>query len=323
MLENNKDKTKQKALGRGLGSLLGNMAPMSNNSTDRADEKKLNDIDLLKPVGLPTSINESTNKNSIVEVSIHKLVQGSFQPRSSFDKKSIEDLAQSIKQNGIIQPILVRKKNKDEYEIIAGERRWRAAQVAGFHQVPVIIKEIANQQALEFGIIENIQRENLNPIEEAQAYQRLVREFNLSQQEVSEKVGKERSTVTNSIRLLSLPKKIQDYIAMDSLSSGHAKLLLSLENQEDVLKLADSIIKNKLSVRAVEKYIKNLKEEKIEKNILQTNDIRERLIKGMEDSLQKKLSTKTSIVYKEGKGKIEISFFNDDQLTDLINNLMK
>jgi ParB family chromosome partitioning protein len=323
MLENNRDKLKQKALGRGLGSLLGNVSSLNENQVVSESSKNTNSKSASQDMAYTKPADELAAKNLVFEVSIHKLVQGAFQPRSSFDKASIEELAQSIKKNGIIQPILVRKKNKDQYEIIAGERRWRAAQLVGLHEVPVIVKDIENQQALEFGIIENIQREDLNPIEEAQAYQRLAREFNLSQQEISEKVGKERSTVTNSIRLLSLPKKIQDYIAMDSLSSGHAKLLLSLENQEQVLKLAESIIKNKLSVRAVEKYIKTLKEEKVEKNIFKSNDIKERLVKGMEENLQKKLSTKTTITYKDGKGKIEILFFNDDQLTDLINNLMK
>lgn len=239
------------------------------------------------------------------------------QPRKTFDEDSLQELSDSIKQVGLIQPILVQDR-KDHYEIIAGERRWRAAKLAGLKEVPVIIRDYSEQEIMEISLIENIQREDLNPIEEAQAYKRLLTEFNLKQDEVAERVSKSRTAVTNSIRLLKLDDKVQQMVIDDMISTGHARALLSVENAEEQYELAQKIFDEKLSVREVEKLVKNL--HKPEKPKKKPDDKTLQIIyQDIEDKLKQKLSTKVTVTSKgEGSGKIEIEFYNHEDLDRLL-----
>lgn len=239
------------------------------------------------------------------------------QPRKTFDEDSLQELSDSIKQVGLIQPILVQDR-KDHYEIIAGERRWRAAKLAGLKEVPVIIRDYSEQEIMEISLIENIQREDLNPIEEAQAYKRLLTEFNLKQDEVAERVSKSRTAVTNSIRLLKLDDKVQQMVIDDMISTGHARALLSIENAEEQYELAQKIFDEKLSVREVEKLVKNL--HKPEKPKKKPDDKTLQIIyQDIEDKLKQKLSTKVTVTSKgEGSGKIEIEFYNHEDLDRLL-----
>lgn len=239
------------------------------------------------------------------------------QPRKNFDEDSLQELADSIRQVGVIQPILVQDR-KDHYEIIAGERRWRAAKLAGLKEVPVIIRDYTEQEIMEISLIENIQREDLNPIEEAQAYKRLLEEFNLKQDEVAERVSKSRTAVTNSMRLLKLGEKVQQMVIDEMISTGHARALLAVEDQEEQYELAQKIFDEKLSVREVEKLVKNLhKPEKVQKK--QENQTMQVIYQDIEDKLKQRLSTKVTVTSKgEGSGKIEIEFYNHEDLDRLL-----
>ena len=231
------------------------------------------------------------------------------QPRKSFDEDSLQELSDSIKQVGLIQPILVQDR-KDHYEIIAGERRWRAAKMAGLKEIPVIIRDYSEQEIMEISLIENIQREDLNPIEEALAYKRLLEEFNLKQDEVAERVSKSRTAVTNSIRLLKLGDKVQQMVIDDMISTGHARALLAVENPEEQYILAQKIFDEKLSVRDVEKLVKNLhKPEKSKKDGKDKTLLA--IYQDIEDKLKQRLSTKVTVTSKgEGSGRIEIEFYD-------------
>ena len=244
------------------------------------------------------------------------------QPRKTFDEDSLQELSDSIKQVGLIQPILVQDR-KDHYEIIAGERRWRAAKLAGLKEVPVIIRDYSEQEIMEISLIENIQREDLNPIEEAQAYKRLLTEFHLKQDEVAERVSKSRAAVTNSIRLLKLSDEVQQMVIDDMISTGHARTLLAVEDKDEQYNLAQRIFDEKLSVRDVEKLVKNLhKPEKAPKKT--ENKTMEVIYQDIEEKLKQKLSTKVVVTSKgEGAGKIEIEFYNNedlDRILDMIGN---
>lgn len=252
-------------------------------------------------------------------VKITKVEPNREQPRKHFDEDALQELADSIKQFGLLQPILVQDRG-DYYEIIAGERRWRAAKLAGLKEVPVIIRNYTNQEIVEISLIENIQREDLNPIEEAMAYKRLLEEFNLKQDEVAERVSKSRTTVTNSMRLLKLCDGVQQMIIDDMLSTGHARALIPIEDVEQQLQLAQKIFDEKLSVRDVEKLVKailkpddKLKKEEPPKNL-------QYIYQDIEDRLKEKLSRKVSINAKgkNGAGKIEIEFYSNEDLDRLI-----
>ena len=259
----------------------------------------------------------------IWQIQVDKLVSGEFQPRTEFDKQKINELAASIKEHGILQPIVARKLSANKYEIVAGERRWRAAQVAGLHQVPVILKEMANQKALELALIENIQREDLNPIEEAEAYQKLSEEFNLTQQQVADKVGKERATIANSLRLLLLPKSLREMLQKSEISTGHAKVLLAVSDAKTQLEFAQKIRQDKVSVRQLEKMVASLNI--VKKTETKTGSVdksvTDRLIAGLGEELQKILGTKVSIDYSNAKGKIAIHFYSDEELTQIVDRL--
>lgn len=243
------------------------------------------------------------------------------QPRKNFDEDALLELSDSIKQFGVIQPIVVQDR-KDHYEIIAGERRWRAAKLAGIKEVPVIIKNYTEQEIVEISLIENIQREDLNPIEEAQAYKRLLTEFNLKQDEVAERVSKSRTAVTNSMRLLKLSEEVQQMVINDMLSTGHARALLAVENPEEQYTLAQKVFDEKLSVRDVEKLVKNI--HKPAKAKKPDNKALSLIYQDIEEKLKQVLSTKVSVVGKEdGAGKIEVEFYNHEDLERIMEIITK
>lgn len=245
-------------------------------------------------------------------VKITKVEPNRDQPRKNFDEDALLELAESIKQFGLLQPILVQER-EDYYEIIAGERRWRAAKLAGLKEVPVIIKHLTEQEIVEIALIENIQRENLNPIEEAQAYKRLLTEFNLKQDEVAERVSKSRTAVTNSMRLLKLCDDVQQMVIDEMLTTGHARALLSIEDPKQQYTIAQKIFDEKLSVRDVEKLVKNLNKPAKPKKVTEKN--MEIFYQDIEEKLKQVLGTKVSISSKEnGAGKLEIEFYNNEDL---------
>lgn len=288
-------------------------------------------LDALIPSGINEK-SEKTEKQKKTEeksggetiVNITKVEPNREQPRKNFDEDALEELAESIKQFGLLQPILVQDR-KTYYEIIAGERRWRAAKKAGLKEVPIIIKNLSEQEIVEISLIENIQRENLNPIEEAQAYKRLLTEFNLKQDEVAERVAKSRTAVTNSMRLLKLCDDVQQMVIEGMISTGHARALISIEDPEQQYNIAQQIFDEKLSVRDVEKLVKNLnkpakvssKKETIDKSL-------EAVYQDIEENLKQKLSTKVSITSKgNGAGKLEIEFYSHDDLERLMDLLSR
>jgi ParB family transcriptional regulator, chromosome partitioning protein len=319
-MENNKENINKKRLGRGLGSLLGGASSEQMPTQTEAEKIKKLQPEEAAAVTKEPSVEEGKR---IWEIAIDKLVPGQFQPRKHFDKAALEELAQSIRANGILQPITVRRRKAGGFEIVAGERRWRAAQIAGFHEVPAIIKEYTDKEALQLALIENVQREDLDPVEEAESYQRLMQEFNYSQVEVAEKVGKERSTVANAIRLIALPNEIKEMLSEKLLSVGHAKALLTIQNRQAQVQLAKQIIEKGLSVRATENLVKPSNSEKNETEVSADSrqpmgqDLSQRLAKELADQLQKKLGTKVEINYKSGKGDINIKFYSDDQLNSI------
>lgn len=322
-MEINRDNLNKKRLGRGLGSLLGGP------STEATE-----DTFVAAPIAPPQSAKPAANVESQVPpesrvwtIAIDKLVPGVYQPRKNFEKESLNELANSIKENGIIQPIAVRKRKEGGFEILAGERRWRAAQMAGLHEVPAIIKTLTDREALQVALIENIQREDLDPIEEAESYQRLIEEFSLSQQEAAEKVGKERSSVTNALRLLGLAPEIREMLSAKQISVGHAKAILSLTDKARQVGLAKKVAENGMSVRSLENEIKGLQKpaaDKVETDnatSLAKADLAGKLAAELADQLQKALGTKVEISYKKGKGQVHVHFYTDDQLTQIYEKL--
>lgn len=257
-------------------------------------------------------------KNTETIVRITQIEPNREQPRKNFDEDTLQELADSIKQFGLLQPILVQDR-KTYYEIIAGERRWRAAKLAGLKEVPVIIRDYTEQEIVEISLIENIQREDLNPIEEAQAYKRLLTEFNLKQDEVAERVSKSRTAVTNSMRLLKLCDEVQQMIIDDMLSTGHARALISIEDPEQQYIIAQKVFDEKLSVRDVEKLVKNLnKPEKSKKTTEEDNSLNV-IYQDVAEKLKQSLGTKVEISSKgNGTGRIEIEFYDHDDLDRIV-----
>jgi len=283
-------------------------------------------LDTLIPSAVAEPKKSKKEKEVVVEkpdsiVDINKVEPNREQPRKNFDEDALLELAESIKQFGLLQPILVQDR-KTYYEIIAGERRWRASKIAGLKEVPVIIRNYGEQEIVEISLIENIQREDLNPIEEAQAYKRLMNEFNLKQDEIAERVSKSRTAVTNSMRLLKLCDEVQQMIINDMISTGHARAIISIENPEEQYALAQKIFDEKMSVRDVEKYIKNLnKPEKPKKKVNKSLEV---IYQEKAEVLKQALSTKVSVSGKgDGTGKIEIEFFSHDEFDRLMEILIK
>ena len=295
---------KRNGLGKGLDSLIPDKKVKLASSGKLADSKK----------------EEPDNKTGGVLVNINQVEPNREQPRKDFDEDALMELADSIKQFGILQPLLVQKK-KDYYEIIAGERRWRAAKLAGLKEVPVIIKDYTDQEIVEISLIENIQRENLNPIEEAMAYKRLLEEFNLKQDEVAERVSKSRTAVTNSMRLLKLSGRVQQMIVDDMISTGHARALLAIDDEEQQYMLANRVFDEKLSVRETEKLVKALKNPKkeIKKQKIEHTFVHDNL----EEQMKNIIGTKVSVNPKaNGKGKIEIEYYSEEELERIYDLIM-
>ena len=254
----------------------------------------------------------SEEKNGIVMLKTNDIEMNPEQPRKVFEEDSLIELAESIKQFGVLSPILVIKK-KGFYEVVAGERRWRAAKLAGIKEIPAIIKKYNEQEILEISLIENIQRENLNPIEEAMAFKKLLTEFNLKQDEVAERVSKSRTAVTNSMRLLKLDEKVQQMIIDDMISTGHGRALLAIESGKEQVAFGNRIFDEKLSVREVEKLIKKLKNPKKKKPVEATEHMF--IYQSIEDKLRNVLGTKVKVTEKaNGKGKIEIEYYSNAEL---------
>ena len=292
----------KKGLGKGLDSLITNKVE--------------------KPVEVNTEV-KLDNANGAVLMNINKVEPNREQPRKKFDEDALLELSESIKQFGVLQPLLVTERD-DYFEIIAGERRWRAAKMAGVKEVPVIVKKLTEQEIMVISLLENIQREDLNPIEEAQAYKRLIDEFNLKQDEVAEQVSKSRTAVTNAMRLLKLNDKVQQMLIDEMLNTGHARALLAIEDQDKQYEIAQRIFDEKLSVRDTEKLVKNLQNEKPDGQV-STNKIDPQLLavyRDLEEQMKAVLGTKVYINPKDDKkGKLEIEYYSQDELDRIIDLL--
>ncbi len=326
---------KKGGLGKGLDSLI----PKSNINTDNSNSTSKDSV--RKPVkkGVTNQVEKQPEK--IIETVIEKVVEtvveekivygeqlvkislvepNREQPRKQFEEDALIELSESIKQFGVLQPLLVLKKD-DYYEIIAGERRWRAAKLAGVKEIPVIIKDLTEQEVVEISLIENIQRENLNPIEEAMAYKKLFTEYNLKQDEIAERVSKSRTAITNTLRLLKLSDKVQQMIIDGMISTGHARALLAIEDQDNQYQLALRIFDEKLSVREVEALIKSLKTPKKEKENKPQKE-NEFVYLNIEDKINQVLGTKVKVKHKNNKGKLEIEYYSNEELERIFELLM-
>ena len=278
---------KKSALGRGLGALI------------------------------PEMVDESNDVSGIKEIDINEISPADDQPRKNFDEEKIQKLAESIKQHGILQPILVKKDGK-YYKIIAGERRWRAARIAGLKNVPIIEKELTDRDTMEISLIENLQREDLNPIEEASAYKKLMDDFNMTQEDIAVRVGKSRPAITNSIRLLNLDERVLNYLIDGTISGGHGKVLASINDKNLQYEISKKIIDEGLNVRQTEKLIKKIEGKKENKEKIIKKEV---YIKDIEDKLKNYFGTKVIINKGRKKGKIEIEYYSKDDLDRIIEML--
>ena len=285
----------KKGLGKGLDSLI----------TDKVSKP-------VKP--------KSEHAADAVMIDIKKVEPNIEQPRKKFDEDALIELSESIKQFGVLQPLLCQERD-DYYEIIAGERRWRAAKLAGVKEIPVVIKDYSDQEVMEIALIENIQREDLNPIEEAQAYQRLIKDYRLKQDEVAEKVSKSRAAITNSLRLLKLDKRVQEMVMEGKLSNGHARTIISIEDGDKQYAIAQKIFDEKLSVREVEKLMREQDKKGKQPKELPENDF---VYRDLEEKLSKSLGTQVTIKNKSNnKGKIEIQYYSQSELERILEFLPK
>ena len=339
--------TIKRGLGRGLGSLLGNtqnfkeeegalekeslskhdfnVGSLSGKNMNIQDSQEntsfKNEMDTQKPIFKEKENREIVSSQEkdqrIWDIAVDKILPHKKQPRQVFDKQKLLELSQSIKEKGILQPVIVRKRSENVFELIAGERRWRAAQQAGLHSVPAIIKEVKDQESLELALIENIQRHDLNPIDEAEAYQRLQDEYGLTQNQVAEKVGKDRTTVANSLRLLALCVDVRNMLISGELSVGHAKVLLAVTDFNLQKKIAKKITSQNLTVRATERLVKNHQVRRKPSDTQGTSS----LVQTLSNDLQKTLGRKVEIDYKDGKGCLRIYFYSNDELNEISEKL--
>jgi ParB family chromosome partitioning protein len=278
----------KQALGKGLGALIPDLS-----SLDDRERKSL----------------------GIHEIDVDKIVPNEYQPRKTFETESLKELSSSIKEHGLIQPVIVHKIGTN-YGLVAGERRWRAARLAGLKTIPALVKEVTKRELIEQALIENIQREDLNPIEAAEAYKRLQDEFKLTQEDLARRVGKERSTITNYLRILGLPKELKQGLANGALSMGHAKALLSLERVRDQIQTAAAIVKKGLSVREAEALANRFKNPAKEKKTKQNHEL-----KALEEKLKKALGTKVSITAKSKGGRIVIEYYSTEDLDRILEKI--
>jgi ParB family chromosome partitioning protein len=357
---NNKQNTKPR-LGRGLGSLLGGVntqettgrpatgfekadtefSPNTTGETTPVTTSNLQGISstnqvfktasstpldpaVSPPITAAPAIPETAR---IWNVAIEKIVANTQQPRQVFEDAALKELAASIKEKGILQPITARRRSETEFEIIAGERRWRAAQLAGLKEVPVILKTVTEQDSLEFAILENIQRADLNPVEEAEAYDHLMKAYGLTQVQVADRLGKERPTIANALRLLVLPPEVKLMIGGGELSSGHAKVLLGLESMADQIDLAKEVIREKLSVRALERKVAEIKSKTTGSSVKAATpmglDVSSKLVEALAGELQKLIGTRVVIDYADKRGKLSVYFHSDEQLTEIVERMRK
>ena len=296
----------KKGLGKGLDSLI----PMGSEIEN-----------ITKPV--KKAKNEpKTNENGVIELKVNQIEPNREQPRKNFDEDALQELADSIKKHGIIQPLVVQKKG-EYYEIIAGERRWRAAKIAGLKHIPVVIKDYSEQEMVEIALIEKTQIQDLNPIEEAMAFKQLMQEYDLKQDELAERVSKSRTAVTNSMRLLKLPQKIMEMVINNELSSGHARTLLSIEDEDLQIKVAELVILKQMSVRETENYVKKLQNNKNKSKDTKNTD-NDFVYRDIENKIKEIVGTKVKVNHKNnGKGKIEIEFYSDDELERIYDLFLK
>ncbi|MBC8574370.1 ParB/RepB/Spo0J family partition protein [Jingyaoa shaoxingensis] len=291
---------KKSGLGKGLDALI----PAGNKKT------------VVKKDSEPVIIEKIVEKKGVETLKITEVEPNREQPRKNFDEDALLELADSIKQYGVIQPLIVQKK-ADHYEIIAGERRWRAAKMAGVKEIPVIIKDYTDQQVMEISLIENIQREDLNPIEEAMAYKNLMEEFHLKQDEIAEKVSKSRTAVTNSMRLLKLDKRVQQMMIDDMISAGHARTLITIEDPDAQYNIATKIFDEKLSVRETEKLVKLLQKPEVKKE--KVEKVNSFIYKDIEEKMKAILGTKVTVDHKSNnKGKISIEYYSNEELERIL-----
>lgn len=296
---------KKSGLGKGLDSLIPSAGAKKSNPAKSEVKKEV--------------VVEKVVKKEEVMLKITEVEPSREQPRKNFNEDALLELADSIKQFGIIQPLIVQKQD-DYYEIIAGERRWQAAKLAGLKEVPVIIKNYTEQERVEIALIENIQREDLNPIEEALAFRRLLTEFELKQDELAERVSKSRTAVTNSMRLLKLDERVQQMVVDEKISTGHARALLAVEDKEQQYILANKIFDEKLSVRETERLMKNFQKEKENKKSQKTEN--EFIYKGIEEKIKMILGTKVTVNHKKNnKGRIEIEYYSNEELERIMDLL--
>lgn len=313
--------------GLNIGKGLQNLIPTGKDNTASGEKQAVNEFIKEKPAKTETKSRaamafEEPNENEIVEVRISLVIPNADQPRKEFDKAALAELAESIAIFGILQPLIVQKKGK-YYEIIAGERRWRAAKLAGLRKVPVIIREYTHQEVMEISLIENIQREDLNPIEEAHAFKRLLEEFNLKQADIAKRVSKSRAAITNSMRLLKLDERVQKMLADGLISAGHARALLGLEDIDMQYEAAARIVSDALSVRDTEKLIQRMKKPVAPETKEDTSQM-DAVYDGIEEQLKSMIGSKVSIKRKSsGKGTIEISYFSTEDLERILDIIRK
>ena len=304
---------KKSGLGRGLDALFPEKTVQSKPKTTVKTVKQT------KTATAETKkSSQQENSNGARMMKLSMIEPNREQPRKKFDEDALQELADSIKQYGVLQPLLVSDK-KDYYEIVAGERRWRAAKLAGLKEVPVVVRELSTQEIVEISLIENIQREDLNPVEEAVAYKRLMEEFHLKQDEIAERVSKSRTAVTNAMRLLKLDERVQDMLIQDMISPGHARTLLGIEDKDQQYNLAMRIFDEKLSVRDTEKIVKDLQKPKKEEKKKEADPQMEVIYQQLEERIKSIVGTKVAIQHKnKNKGKIEIEYYSQAELERLI-----
>lgn len=304
---------KRTGLGKGLGAIFGDevmeSAAEEQEARHQAKEKKVQESE-------KNEADSEAGKELMVKVTA--IEPNRDQPRKDFNEEAMGELAESMKQYGVLQPLLVQKKG-DYYEIIAGERRWRAAKLAGLKEVPVVIREYTKQQSMEIALIENVQREDLNPIEEAKAYQRLIQEFELKQEEIAARVGKNRVTITNSMRLLKLDDRVQDMLIQNMITGGHARALLAVEDGQVQFNLAQRIAAENLSVREIEKIVKSLSKKKEPKEKKTEDESLALIFRDLEERMKSAMGTKVSINRKDkNKGRVEIEYYSESELERIV-----
>jgi ParB family chromosome partitioning protein len=271
---------------------------------------------------IPEETDEFRDENNKILISLNKIKSDEEQPRKLFDSEKIAELAESIKAHGIIQPLIIRKHMDDQYIIVAGERRWRAAKMAGLKEVPAVIMELSDRDILEVSLIENIQRQDLNPIEEALAYRKLLNDFKITQEELSKRIGKSRVAIANTMRLTNLDDRVQQYIIESIISEGHGRVLLAINDKQKQYDLAQQVIDEKLSVRELERLIKRFNEEEEKEKIVWSSEDLNPYYKEIKNQLQNYFGTKVNVSNKKNKGKIEIEYYSEEDLQrilDIIN----